>query len=538
MADTALSPHPDIPAWKTSWRNALDARDACELTPFTSLFAACNEMVAAARARSADIEQLEQQLASLKAVAAETSAQLAVAREQGNPDILKQLADHAAEIKTLKDERAELYRVNASNSQRVLTLLDESRERSDTIKSLSDRVEQLTAANKTLATKLSDRDELLKEKDHVIQILRDELATHQLELVQREEQLREKEKRVLELEMDNKTLLDRWMLQKQKEAAQMNEANEFVETALKTKASVQKRESLFGLFGSASPSSASPTDTSDALRRDGSHIKCILPRLSLHQTALHEGGINCIAISRDGSMVATGASDKKLIICDATTCTQKSTLTGSMQAIMSVTFNSAGDHVMGTSNDNSAKIWSISTSRLKAGIKTIFTLSSCNDLALLDGDGTMIASGHLDNNLRIWDTRSGNLIREVSGIHFGQITGVELSPNSNQVLTTSRDNTLKLFDFRTYNTISTFADDGFRTGMNWAKSCFSPDGAYVASGSADGAVYFWDTATAQTVLSLKEHKSPVCGVVWNPQGGSNVYSASEKDKYIVHWGLK
>ena len=136
---------------------------------------------------------------------------------------------------------------------------------------------------------------------------------------------------------------------------------------------------------------------------------------------------------------------------------------------MSVSFNYTGDLLLGSSNDNSTKIWSIDTGRLKhtltghigkvysarfadndtviSGshdrtikiwnlakgycVKTIFTLSSCNDLVSLDNEGAVIASGHLDNNLRIWDTRSGNIIQEIAGIHFGQITSVEFSPCKN-----------------------------------------------------------------------------------------------------------
>nr|KAJ3419570.1 hypothetical protein HK105_006796 [Polyrhizophydium stewartii] len=337
------------------------------------------------------------------------------------------------------------------------------------------------------------------------------------------------------------------MALKQKEIAQMNEANEFVEAALKTKASAKKRESFFPLFRSgASSPSGEPADES---RRQSAANRATLPTTLAKKTAspappvlltAHDLEINCIAIRRDGSMIATGSNDKKLILHDAKTCAQKAVLTGSLQAVMSVSFNSTGDFVIGTSNDNSAKIWSVATSRLKHTltghigrvysarfsdsngvvtgshdrtikiwdlnkgycIKTIFTLSSCNDLALLGGEGAVIASGHLDNNLRIWDARSGNIIREVTGIHFGQITSVEVSPR-----------------------------------MNWTKSTFSPDGEYVTSGSADGAVVFWDVATGAVVQSLREHKAAVCGVVWNPLGGSAVYSASDRDRCIVQWGV-
>ncbi|KAI8926735.1 WD40-repeat-containing domain protein [Entophlyctis helioformis] len=564
--------------WLASWLAALDGRDAREKTPFVALFPAYNKALELVDAREADLAALKSQLDSLKAILADTSAQLARAQEQGNPDTIKKLADQEAELRTIKDERSELYKTNAGNAQRVLALLDTTKAHEDTIKTLSERGDQLSAINKTLATKLADRDELVKEKDHVIQILRDELSTHQLELVQREEQLRDKEKRVVELEMENKTLLDRWMLLKQKEAAQMNEANDHQQ---------QQTDSMNAWHASTSHVSARPKRAVPALRATSQHgfsTNCGCPQdlaivpstaRTMYNKTSHDSDINCIRMNRDGSLFATGASDKKVIIYDAKSCTPKTALTGSLQAIMAVAFNSAGDCVLGTSNDNSVKIWSLATSRIRhtltghigkvyaarftdsngvvSGshdrtikiwdlnkgycVKTIFTLSSCNDLALLDGDGMVIASGHLDNNLRLWDTRSGNLIREVSGIHFGQITSVEVSPDLSQMLTTSRDNTLKLMDLRTYRTVATFADDGYRAGMNWTQSCFSPDGAYVASGSADGSIFFWEALTGRTAAVLRDqHKSAVCGVAWSPLGGNTVVSASDKDKCIVQWG--
>ena len=62
------------------------------------------------------------------------------------------------------------------------------------------------------------------------------------------------------------------------------------------------------------------------------------------------------------------------------------------------------------------------------GIRTIFTFSSCNDLTLADVEGQTLVSGHLDNNVRLWDTRTGNAIKELMGVHSGQITSVSISP--------------------------------------------------------------------------------------------------------------
>ena len=88
-----------------------------------------------------------------------------------------------------------------------------------------------------------------------------------------------------------------------------------------------------------------------------------------------------MSISSDGKQLATGANDKNVILYDAKTGTSffyllvfilfllkgavRGTLTGALQAIMSVAFHTPSDSILGSSNDNSIKIWSLSTNRLK-----------------------------------------------------------------------------------------------------------------------------------------------------------------------------
>jgi autophagy-related protein 16-1 len=319
-------------------------------------------------------------------------------------------------------------------------------------------------SNDMMTRKLNDSMELLGEKDRVIQILRDELAAHQLELVQKEEQFSESSVKRKELEAENRILLERWISLKEKEASQMNEANAFVESALRTKESMATR--VFSLFSSGQPvSRQSSSPVVEAVLLEPS----ILPsKVSKIFKKVHDDDINCMSISADGSLLATGGNDKNVVLYGTATGTPKAVLTGSVMSVMSVCFSPTSEFVLASSNDHSIKIWDCTTRRLKHTLtghlskifsarytdmntivsgshdrtikvwdltrgvcsKTIFTLSSCNDLASLSSDGSMIISGHLDNNLRIWDTKSGQMIREITGIHFGQITSVQASPGT------------------------------------------------------------------------------------------------------------
>lgn len=64
-------------------------------------------------------------------------------------------------------------------------------------------------------------------------------------------------------------------------------------------------------------------------------------------------------------MFATGGADKKIKLFDAKTGNVSHTLSGALQTITSVSFNSTDEMILGSSTDNATRIWSLKTHRLK-----------------------------------------------------------------------------------------------------------------------------------------------------------------------------
>jgi WD40 repeat protein len=99
--------------------------------------------------------------------------------------------------------------------------------------------------------------------------------------------------------------------------------------------------------------------------------------------------------------------------------------------------------------------------------------------------------------------------------HTRPIRSVVYSPDGKQVLTSSLDGTVRLWDAQTARPGRVISYTGDLLG-----AVFSPDGRYVLAGGADedSTARVWDTATGQEVRQFRGHTLAVLGVAFSPDG--------------------
>jgi autophagy-related protein 16-1 len=68
----------------------------------------------------------------------------------------------------------------------------------------------------------------------------------------------------------------------------------------------------------------------------------------------------------------------------------------------------------------------------------------------------------------------------------------------------SRDDTIKIIDLRTNQTLASLEHDNYKVACDFARISFNSDSSYVAAGAADGTIFIWNV-NGILKTTLKEH---------------------------------
>jgi WD40 repeat protein len=124
-------------------------------------------------------------------------------------------------------------------------------------------------------------------------------------------------------------------------------------------------------------------------------------------------------------------------------------------------------------------------------------------------DGKVLVSGSSQGQIRIWDSTTGQRLRELSE-QQGWRTDFAFGGADNS-LAVILSGTLQLYDISTAKSIRKFADQ-----QNAQSLAYSRDGKIVAAGSYDGSINLWDAVTTKSIRKIQGYKDNVTFLTFSP----------------------
>ena len=241
-----------------------------------------------------------------------------------------------------------------------------------------------------------------------------------------------------------------------------------------------------------------------------------------------------VAFSPDGKHIAYAHFDK-IHILDINTGTIVGKLIGHTHIVTSVSFSHDATRLITASFDRTIRIWDIKTGKVLKVLKGIikghrdvinFAVFSPNDL--------LIVSASSDKTIRIWDAQKGNQLKVLRG-HRSSINTAVFSCDSKRIVSASLDRTVCVWNAETGKIIKRLDGSNAYRMINYADFC--PQNLRLVSLPWDKTIRIWDTDAGVKSRVLKGHDVQVTSAVFSPDG-MRILSASWWDKSVRVWDVK
>lgn len=191
-----------------------------------------------------------------------------------------------------------------------------------------------------------------------------------------------------------------------------------------------------------------------------------------HQLSGHSLGVVSVAVSNDGSTIASSSLDSGLCIWSSETGQLLNQTALGPVDLWTVTFSPDGKYVISGSHEGKISLYSVETAKPEVVLDpqngkftlSIAYVSYCccywcttgvqvqlkKSFIILDQhfqspDGKYIASGAIDGIINIFDVAAGKVAQTLEG-HAMSVRSLCFSPDSQMLLTASDDGHMKLYD--------------------------------------------------------------------------------------------
>ena len=220
----------------------------------------------------------------------------------------------------------------------------------------------------------------------------------------------------------------------------------------------------------------------------------------------HSGLVDTVAMSPDGTFLATGDRDKTVKLWHVETQQCFQTLSGHIGGIVSLAFSPDGALLVSGGGEN----WETQTHA--------------------DGTTFIFSAGGspVDRTARVWEVTTGKNIATLESSWI--VRGTAFSPDG-KCLATGTTKSVTLWCTKTWQPMATLDTVSFES------FAFSPDGSRLVIGGTwpEQRIQVWDVETRELIVELAGHKSDVESLAFSPD--SRLLASGGFDGIIYLWDM-
>jgi len=203
------------------------------------------------------------------------------------------------------------------------------------------------------------------------------------------------------------------------------------------------------------------------------------------------------------------------------------TLTGHMNSLHAIAFKDNVTLISG-GGDQTLRAWDVTTGRQ---LWEQHVGSGFSAAALPSHDPHFIAYGGGNNNIRMRYSGDGDWRAEMTG-HTNSVICLAFKPNSYLLASGSLDNTIRIWDVGDRDNLRRVRTlRGHTAYIN--ELAWSPDGRVLASAGYDGTLRLWNPNNGINFAVLRGHTAAIWSVAWSPDG--RILASGSDDDTIRLW---